>query len=72
MYATMKKDSAEVDECRVVDVRSDTVSKPTQEMMQAMMEVSSSFSQFTCSLYNHLHLLLLLRLWLGTMSTRKT
>lgn len=32
--------SAAVDKYRIVDVRSDTVSKPTQEMMDAMMSVS--------------------------------
>lgn len=41
----MKNGSAAAeDKYRTVDVRSDTVSKPTQEMMQAMMEVSLSSS----------------------------
>lgn len=40
MYATMKNGSvSSADKYRIVDIRSDTVSKPTPEMMTAMMQV---------------------------------
>lgn len=48
MYSTMKNGSSEgVDKYRTVDVRSDTVSKPTEEMMAAMMEVSHHVIRLT-------------------------
>lgn len=42
---------AVADKYRTIDVRSDTVSKPTKEMMQAMMEVRSSKSALNVLLF---------------------
>lgn len=53
MYSTMKTSNGAVaDKYRTIDVRSDTVSKPTKEMMQAMMEVKSSKCALNILLFN--------------------